>query len=44
MTIAKVTKKEEYDVDNPSHVKAWIAKILERDSLKEGYESQQVLQ
>ena len=43
MTIAKVTKKEEYDVDNYPHVKAWIAKMLEREGTRKGYESKQVL-
>lgn len=43
MTIAKVTKKEEYDVDNYPHVKAWIGRMLEREGTKKGYESKQVL-
>ena len=43
MTIAKVTKKEEYDVDNYPHVKAWIAKMLEREGTRKVYESKQVL-
>ena len=43
MTIAKVTKKEEYDVDNYPHVKAWIARMLEREGTRKGYESTQVL-
>ena len=43
MTIAKVTKKEEYDVDNYPHVKAWIARMLEREGTRKGYESKQVL-
>lgn len=43
MTIAKVTKKEEYDVDNYPHVKAWLAMMLEREGTRKGYESKQVL-
>ncbi|MCJ1395515.1 hypothetical protein MMC18_008401 [Xylographa bjoerkii] len=43
MTIAKVTRKEEYDVDNYPHVKAWIAKMLEREGTKKGFESIKVL-
>ena len=43
MTIAKVTKKEEeYDVDSYPHVKACIARMLEREDSKKGYESKQV--
>jgi len=41
--ISKVAKKEEYDVDNYPHVKAWIARMLEREGTKKGYESKQVL-
>ncbi|MCJ1377576.1 hypothetical protein MMC17_000671 [Xylographa soralifera] len=42
-TIAKVTKKEEYDEDNYPHVKAWIARMLEREGTRKGYETKQVL-
>jgi len=42
-TIGKVTKKEEYDEDNYPHVKAWIAKMLEREGTKKGFATKQVL-
>ena len=40
-SIAQVIKKEEYDVDNYPHVKSWLARMLEREGTRKGYETKQ---
>jgi len=41
--LGMVATKEEYDEDKYPHVKAWLARMLEREGTKKGCESRQML-